>query len=221
MAWKDRSSASFTGGSGQMAVMAELLHRKCNAAVPHTAVGTDLFAFRDDREDVARIQIKTAPGKPYQSGHGYHAKFGIPMAQLARTDSPPLFYALAVRLESGWGSFIVISRAALYELWNNGCGSENKSSGDLELHIQFRPDEETAGRKEAESEQKLKALCGKSHLTVYINAWESLPPLKPPVPIDVDLQEGGDATVGGAATRAGLNADEAALKDAGPEPSQA
>ena len=142
MAWKDRSGASFTGGGGQMAAMAELLHRGCNAAIPHIDIGTDVFAFRDDREDVARIQVKTATAKRYTNGRGYSARFGVPMAQLRRTDEPPLFYALAVRLDNGWGSFVVMGRATLQELWNEGCGSENQTSGDLELHIQFRPTEE-------------------------------------------------------------------------------
>jgi hypothetical protein len=196
MAWKGKSGATFSGGSGQMAVMGELLHRQCNAAIPHVDVGTDVFAFRDDREDVARIQVKTAPGVRYKKGKGYHAKFGIPMDQLRRTDDPPLFYALAVRLNDGWGSFIVISRANLQELWDVGLGSKNEKSGDLELYIRFRPDEEAA---EAENEQKLKAHCGKFKLTDYINAWESLPPLKPPVAIDVDGDAGGAdaAAVGG------------------------
>jgi hypothetical protein len=146
MAWGDDSSASFTGGSGQMAVMSELLHRRCNAAIPHVDIGTDVFAFRDDREDVARIQVKTAPGKRYKNGKGYSAKFGVKMTQLGRTDTPPLYYALAARLEKVWGSFIIISRTKLQELWNEGCGSENSRSGDLELYIQFRPI-----RKEAEA----------------------------------------------------------------------
>lgn len=183
MAWKADSSATFSGGSGQMAVMGELLHRQCNAAVPHIDIGMDVFAFRDDREAIARIQVKTAQGKWYKSGKGYHAKFPVPMKQLERTDVPALFYALVLRLENGWGSFIVISRGKLQELWNEGLGSENKKSGDLELRIQFRPNEEEA---EGGSEQRWKAVCGKFDLTDYINAWESLPPLKPPVPIDVD-----------------------------------
>jgi hypothetical protein len=98
-----KPSAPFSGGSGQMAVMAELLHRKCNAAIPHVDVGTDVFAFRDDREEVARIQVKTAPGERHKKG--YSAEFRVPMAQLSRTDNPPLFYALAIRLDDGWGSF--------------------------------------------------------------------------------------------------------------------
>jgi hypothetical protein len=181
MAWKDKSNASFTGGSGQMAVMGELLQRKCNAAIPHIDVGTDLFAFRDDREDVARIQVKTAPGKRYKNGQGYSAKFGVPMAQLGRTDAPPLFYTLAVRLENRWGSFVVISRAKLQELWNKGCGSENQKSGDLELHIQFRPHEEAEEHNggEGRNESSMQARCGEFDLMIVMNAWESLPPLKP------------------------------------------
>jgi len=197
MAWKGDSSATFSGASGQMAVMGELFHRNCNAAIPHADVGTDVFAFRDDREEVARIQVKTETGKWYKRGKGYSAKFGVPMNQLERTDSPPLFYALAVRLDNGWGSFIVISRAKLQKLWDDGCGSENQGSGDLELHIQFRPEKKAKGE-EVEKAQKLTAVCGKFDLTDYINAWESLPPLTPPVAID--LPAGRGAAVGGGYT---------------------
>ena len=117
-----------------MAVLGELLHRKCNAAVPQIDVGMDVFAFRDDREDVARIQVKTALGKPYKYGKGYRAKFGVPLEQLKRIDAPPLFYALVVRLDKGWGSVILISRTRLQELWNEGLGSENPKSGNLEIY---------------------------------------------------------------------------------------
>ncbi len=183
MVWKGKSSATFTGGSGQMAVMGELLHRKCNAAIPHVDIGTDVFAFRDDREEVARIQVKTARGSRYKKGEGYQAKFGVSMEQLNRTDNPPLFYALAVRLENGWGSFIVIRRAKLEALWKGGCGSENEKSGDLELYIQFRPVGEAG--EEAENERELTAFCRTFDLTEFINAWESLPPLERPSAVDV------------------------------------
>ena len=80
------------------------------------------------------------------------------MAQLRRPDNPPLFYALAVRLAEGWGSFVVIGRAQLQELWNKGCGSENAKSGDLEFHIQFRPDhrEQRPGDGEAGNEPSMR-----------------------------------------------------------------
>jgi hypothetical protein len=100
-------------------------------------------------------------------------------------------------------------------LWNDGCGSENEKSGDLDLYIQFRPDEE-AGGEEAENEQKLKALCGNFDLTDYINAWDSLPPLKPPIPIDVHA--GGASAVGSGDTGAGVDAAGVQVEDIGPEP---
>jgi hypothetical protein len=218
MVFEGKSSASFTGGSGQMAVMGELLHRKCNAAIPHVDVGTDVFAFRDDREEVARIQVKTAQGVPYKKGNGYHAQFNVPMDQLRRTDAPPLFYALAVRREHGWGHFIVISRSKLHDLWNEGCGSVDKNE-NLRLNIRFRPDEKAAeaGREESKNEQELRAPCGMVDLTDYINTWENLPPLKPPVPIS------GDAEAGAAEdgeTAAGADVSAAQTKDIGPETPQ-
>lgn len=172
MAWKDDSGAAYSGGSGQMAVIAELLHRRCNAAVPHIDVGTDVFAFRDDGDAVARIQVKTSPGTRYRKGEGYSAKFGVPLKQLERRDEPHLFYVLAVRLDDGWGSFVVVSRARLQELQSQNLGSVNRKSGDLELHIQFRPD--------AKQQDKLTAVCGTFDLTTDLNAWEVLPPLRPP-----------------------------------------
>ena len=166
-----------------MVVIGELLHRKCNAAIPLVDVGTDVFALRDDREDVARIQVKTARGEPYKNGKGYYARFNIPIEQLDRADEPPLFYALVVRLDNRWGGILVISRAKLKALREDGLGSENKKS--LALYVRFRPRVD-----EAENGQLLTARCGKFELTDYINAWESLPPLKPPIAIDVDEQDG-------------------------------
>jgi hypothetical protein len=177
MAWKDKSSASYTGGSGQMAVIAELLHRKCNAAIPHIDVGTDVFAFRDDNDEVARIQVKTASGKRYQNDGGYSAKFGIPIVQLESSDEPPLYYALAVRLNRGWGEFVVISRAKLQEFWKQGCGSKNDKSGNLELHLQFRP---VSDKSQSVNSDFLQVFCGIFDLSEQLNAWESLPPLKSP-----------------------------------------
>lgn len=162
------------GGSGQMAVIAELLHRKCNAAIPLIDVGTDVFAFREDNDTIARIQVKAAVGKPYKKGQGYSAKFGVPLAQLQREDVPTLYYVLVARLEQGWGGTIVIGRVTLKEMWERGLGSENQKSGDLEIHIQFRRAREENA---AESEQKLEATCGTFDLSSHLDAWHILPPL--------------------------------------------
>ena len=174
MAWHPRSSAIFTGGSGQMAVIGELLHRKCNAAIPHVDIGMDVFAFHDDREDVARIQVKTAECSRFRENAGFNARFSVPITQLRRVDSPALFYALVVRMASGWGPFIIISRTELENLRSKGCGHENRTSGNLELSIRFRINLDLA------DESTLQANCGNFSMSDYINAWANLPPLREP-----------------------------------------
>lgn len=164
----------YTGHSGQMAVMAELLFRGCNVAVPDIDLGTDVFAFRDAGGDVARIQVKTARGDSYQRGQGYRASFSIPLKQLGRPDKPPLYYAFAVRLAGRWGDFLVISRLELNGYWNGDrrFGTENPRSGCLDLTIQFRPES---------------VRCGEIDLTSHRTAWEGLPPFRPLPVVEPEL----------------------------------
>jgi hypothetical protein len=164
---------TYTGHSGQMAVMAELLHRQCNVAVPDVDYGTDVFAFHDDREDVARIQVKAARGIRYKKGDGYSARFVIPRRQLDRPDSPRLYYALAVRIDDGWGDFLVIGRERLQELWNGSpsLGKEDATSENLIIYAQFRPS---------------RVICGEVDLSDFRNAWEALPPLRPTSQVSAD-----------------------------------
>ncbi len=165
MARQRPTQASYTGFSGQMAVMAELLARCCNTAVPVVDVGTDVFAFLDEQEAVTRIQVKTGRGQRYKGEDGYRAPFDIPLKQLTQPDTPRLFYALAVRLGDVWGDFLIIPRRQLARYWNSGrkFGTENKASGNLVLTVQFRP---------------LAVSCGEVNLTEFRNAWGSLPPIQ-------------------------------------------
>ena len=128
-------------------------------------MGTNVYAFRDDQEEVARIQVKTAQGKSYKGEAGHRAVFDIPMKQLARPDRPPLYYALAVRLGGRWADFLLISRPQLNDCWNGEqpFGTENQRSGNLVLTVQFRPE---------------KVLCGNVDLTAYRQAWDTLPPFR-------------------------------------------
>jgi hypothetical protein len=54
---------TYTGSSGQMFAVAELLFRECNAAVPIIDYGMDIFAFQDDGEGIPRLQVKTGQGE--------------------------------------------------------------------------------------------------------------------------------------------------------------
>jgi hypothetical protein len=158
---------TFTGRAAQLAVMAELLRLRCNAAIPEVDVGTDVFAFKDDREEVVRLQVKacTAPHL-YVDGSGYSAKFAMPMKQFHRLDDrPPLYYALAVLRDDKWVDFLVVSRVRL-QSYSNGkmkFGSYNKANDDLEITVEFRA----------------KVECSGQDLTDCRNAWKSLPPLQP------------------------------------------
>jgi hypothetical protein len=164
---------AYTGHSGQMAVMAELLHRQCNVAVPDVDFGTDVFAFHDNHEYVARIQVKTSHGEPYKRGEGYHAQFTLPLKQLDRPDSPPLFYALAVRSDRGWEDFIVIGREKLKDIWNGTArlGKSDAKNENLIIYAQFR----SAGVR-----------CGEIDMSAYLNAWDLLPPLWPQAGVATD-----------------------------------
>src|SRR5947209_5206022 len=111
---------SFTGRAAQLVVMAELLRLRCNAAIPEVDLGTDVFVFKDDREEVIRLQVKacTVP-HIYADGFGYSAKFPLPMKQFHRLDDrPPLYDALAVLRDDKWIDFLVVSRARLQSYFN-------------------------------------------------------------------------------------------------------
>ncbi|HET6879154.1 MAG TPA: hypothetical protein VFI31_03300 [Pirellulales bacterium] len=148
--------------------MAELIDRECNAAIPEVDLGTDVFAFKDGREEVARIQVKTASAvTPYKDGSGYSARFSIGIEQLQHpVDRPPLYYAFAVRWQRNWRDFLIVSRAKLKELWkaDEPFGSANDKTNELTLTVEFREQTTCSGR----------------DLSEFRNAWHLLPPLQAP-----------------------------------------
>lgn len=161
---------TFTGRAAQLAVMAELLRLRCNVAIPEVDLGTDVFAFRDEHGDVARLQVKacTVP-YPYADGSGFSAKFVLPLRQLRNRDEYlPLHYVLAVLRDGRWSDFLVISRARLQSLLDSPdrFGSLNSANDAIELTVEFR----TA------------VTCSGRVLTDCRNAWASLPPLHPATP---------------------------------------
>jgi hypothetical protein len=104
----------YIGRAGQFAVMAEFLMRGWNVAVPEVDVGDDVFVVRDSDGDLSRIQVKTARARPTTAG--YNVTFSVPTLQLETARTPELFYVVAVRSDARWSEFVVIPRAALYDL---------------------------------------------------------------------------------------------------------
>jgi hypothetical protein len=164
-----KNRRTYTGRSGQMAVMAELLDLGCNVAIPEVDVGKDLFAFQDEEEGVTHIQVKTA-GKtqPLATEGIYRAQIDVPLDQLKMT-GPPLYYVFAIRLKGKWMAFLVIERSRLNGLRierDVGTEYEDKRTNKryLKLTFSFTTDNVTSS---GESFQE------------YRDAWTSLPPLRP------------------------------------------
>ncbi|HVC95841.1 MAG TPA: hypothetical protein VND64_19275 [Pirellulales bacterium] len=174
---RQRTDDSFTGRAGQLAVMSELLRLRCNAAIPEIDLGTDVFVFKDDREEVIRLQVKAcAAPYVYTDGSGYSATFALPMKHFRRLDDrPPLYYALAVLREGRWVDFLVVSRARLQSYHNskNKFGSFDRINDDLKITVEFRA----------------KVECSGQDLTDCRNAWDSLPPLQPPADLGQPPQD--------------------------------
>jgi len=159
---------TYTGRSGQMAVMAELLDRGCNVAIPEIDVGRDLFAFQDDEAAVTHIQVKTA-GKPkaVKADGSYSAQIDVPMDQLTLPDDPPLYYVFALRVRGKWADFIVIRRNRLNKLhMAKEIGNEytDKKTGKKYLKLTFSVGTDYM-------------ICGGESFQDYRNAWFILPPL--------------------------------------------
>lgn len=148
----------YTGKAGQLAVMAEFVVRGYNVSVPEIDIGDDLFVVRDATGELYRIQVKTANAKELKQS-GYSATFRVPLAQLARPQTPDLNYVLVVRSQERWAEFIVISRKELYVLRvNHDLGSVQ--DGDVIFSLSFSTDD---------------VLCKGQSLQPYRNQWARWP----------------------------------------------
>lgn len=124
----------YTGRAGHLAVMAELLVRGWNTAIPEVDVGDDIFVVRDSDGNLHRVQVKTAMAKPLKSG--YSAQFNISLSQLRASITLDLIYVFTVRLHSRWDAFVVIDQETLNaEHSLHGIGSEYKDR--LTLRLRF------------------------------------------------------------------------------------
>jgi len=129
----------FTGRSGQLALMAEFLHREMNVAIPEVDIGDDIVVVRDDNDQITRVQVKTANAKPLKSPGLFSAQFKLPLHQL---ENGPLHlvYALVVRRSNRWEEFVIIRRSILFQLHtSNGLGSVDPKA-NLILALTFGPD---------------------------------------------------------------------------------
>ena len=155
-----KNKRSYIGKSGQMAVMAELLARGCNVAIPEIDVGEDLFTFQDGQRPVDRIQVKTANAKRLKAPNQYRASISVPLAQLRVPDEPELYYVFSIRLDDKWADFVVIGRFRLNLFQEQeGIGLENKKRKEIQFRLCFGPESLT---------------CKGQDLSSFRGAWELL-----------------------------------------------
>ena len=129
-----KKGTQYTGRAGHLAVMAELLLRGWNTAIPEVDVGDDIFVVHDRAGDMHRVQVKTALAKPLKSG--YSVQFNISFPQLRTRIIPDLIYVFAIRVYDRWDAFVVINRKTLNaEHSLHGIGSEYKDR--LTVRLRF------------------------------------------------------------------------------------
>jgi hypothetical protein len=130
-----RKQNLYVGRAGQMAVMAELLWRGLNVAVPEVDVGEDVLVVKDESGELWRIQVKTATAFPQRGG--YSAQFNVALGQLRVLRTPDLIYVFATRSPTGWEPFVIVDRRVLQtEHEERGVGSV--SGGQLILRFRAR-----------------------------------------------------------------------------------
>jgi hypothetical protein len=121
------------GKAGHLAVMAELLLRGYNVAMPEVDEGDDIFVVHNQRGQLWRVQVKTAVGKP--GGRGHRGKFAVALNQLSTAREPDLFYVLAIRRGTVWDQ-VVLARPVLLEE-HRAYGAGWVSGGNVLFTVRF------------------------------------------------------------------------------------
>lgn len=130
----------FTGRSGQLALMAEFLHRQLNVAIPEVDIGDDIVVVRDDNDQITRVQVKTANAVEQRAAGRFTAQFKLPLDQLEKGPEH-LVYALVVRRNGRWEEFVIVRRSIVERLQTDYALGSPDGKGNLILGLSFGPDE--------------------------------------------------------------------------------
>jgi hypothetical protein len=123
------------GSSGQLAVAAELLHRRYNVAVPIVDDGTDLLVIGPPGT-VQRVQVKTSDAV------GKQVPYKVLFSGLHRADitQPPtkdlLHYAFMIRVDEGWWHALLINQAELGSLYARSKGRGKGTKMGVSLSVE-------------------------------------------------------------------------------------
>lgn len=144
-----------------MTVVAKLLHRGYNVAVPEVDRGDDLYVVDERTGEMARVQVKSATGKGKKRVAG---AFNISLAQLETPRQPELIYVLVLYRDGGWRDYLVIPRDELHRLhFVQRVGHLTDHGRRVVLHITFTSES---------------VVCNGVSLDQYRENWQMWPEVK-------------------------------------------
>lgn len=150
----------YTGKAGHLAVMAELLRRGWNTAIPDVDRGVDIFVVNDNDGTLRQVQVKTAVAKSLKRG-GYNALFSVPLQQLRTSITTGITYVFAVWHQEHWDTFVVINGRIIEGKRQYSMGNESKGK-NLLLRLRFK---------------EASITCGQHDLSQYGNDWDTSFPI--------------------------------------------
>jgi hypothetical protein len=162
-----KKNNQYIGQGGHHFVMAELLCRGWNVAIPDVDKGDDLFVVQDDNGDFRRVQVKTATAITFKKKKGFAVDYILRLDQLRKPATPELHYIFVSRLLDRWEPLLIIERNELFDLHTlNQVGSVSKRKNGpdmLRLHFQFTPI--------ATNPRNYSVTCSKHDFSAFVNRW--------------------------------------------------
>ncbi len=150
----------YIGGAGEYLVMAELMARGYNVAVPRIDTGDDVLVIRvrdeGDEYTLRRVQVKTA--RP--SSRSGNCSFTVKRTQLESVANVDLWYVFLVRSPERWRTALVFRQETLRDIQRK---RGRKATADpVTFEIKLSDDGRTA-------------LLGSEDLSRYIDDWSDWP----------------------------------------------
>ena len=154
---------NYVGRAGHLAVMAELLLRKWNVAIPEVDGGDDIFVVRDATRTLKCVQVKTSEG-----ARGWF-QFKVARTQIQAVGLDPLVFVFVLRVGARWG-YLVFRRNELEDLYaQQGFGTLVVSSDEVIFRVRFDAGRESA----AGGSRKVGARRAEPvALDAYVAAWD-------------------------------------------------
>lgn len=122
---------NYVGRAGHLAVMAELLLRKWNVAIPEVDGGDDIFVVRDATRTLKCVQVKTSEGAQGRF------QFKVSRTQIQTVGLDPLVFVFVLRVGVRWG-YLVFRRNELEDLYaQQGFGTLVVSSDQVIFRVRF------------------------------------------------------------------------------------